>query len=58
MTPINWVDAMNRKLKVPKAYLKKHVQQDIQSEKVYGRGAFDDNLKNHNRLNEWSFVQK
>ncbi len=49
---------MKRKLPVPKPYCKKIVPQEIPLEKVYGRGAFDDNMKNHNRLNEWSFVVK
>jgi hypothetical protein len=47
---------MQRKLPVPKAYVKKIVPQDIPLEKVYGRGAFDDSMKNQNRLNEWSYV--
>jgi hypothetical protein len=49
---------MQRKMKLPKPYLKKVMKQDIQLEKVFGKGAFDEALKNHNRLNEWSFVQK
>lgn len=47
---------MQRKLKVPKPYIKSVVPQEIPLEKVYGRGAFDEAMKNHNRLNEWSFV--
>ena len=39
---INWEDAMNRKLKVPKPYIKKLVPQEIQLEKVYGKYAFDE----------------
>ncbi len=45
LATINWEDAMARKLKVPKPYLKKIVPQEIALEKVYGRGAFDDNMK-------------
>jgi hypothetical protein len=55
---INWQDAINKKLKVPKPYVKKTVAQEIPLDKIFGKGAFDDNLKNHNRLNEWSFVLK
>lgn len=56
--PINWQDAIQRKLKVPKPYLKKVMKQEFPNEKVYGRGAFDEALKNQNRLNDWSFVQR
>ena len=55
---INWQDALLRKLKVPKPYIKKILKQEFPNEKVYGRGAFDEALKNQNRLNDWSFVQK
>ena len=41
---------------MPKPYVKKVIAQEIPLEKVYGRGAFDDAMKDHNRLNEWSFV--
>lgn len=57
-TTLNWQDAMQRKNKVPKPYTKKVVKTEILLEKVYGKGAFDETLKNHNRLNEWSFIQK
>lgn len=57
-TVINWDEAMQRKLKVPKPYLKKLMKQEFPNEKVYGRGAFDESLKNQNRLNDWSFVKK
>mgnify|MGYP001806455994 CR=1 FL=1 len=53
---LNWQDAIQRKLKVPKPYVKKVIKQEYSSEKGYGKGAFDDTLKNHNRLNEWSFI--
>lgn len=56
--PLNWSEAMKRTLKVPKPYIKKLAKAEIQLEKVFGKGAFDENLKNHNRLNEWSFIQK
>lgn len=56
MTPINWEEAMLRKLKVPKPYLKKTIAQEIPLDKVYGRGAFEESMKNHNRLNDWSFI--
>ena len=58
LTPINWEEAMQKKLKVPKPYLKRCVKQDIPLEKIYGKGAFDESLKNQNRINEWSFVNK
>lgn len=56
MTAINWEEAMQRKLKVPKPYLKKVIPQEIPLDKVYGRGAFEESMKNHNRLNDWSFI--
>lgn len=34
------------------------MKQDFPNEKVYGRGAFDESLRNQNRLNDWSFIQK
>ncbi len=43
---------------MPKPYPKKIVKSEIALEKVFGKGAFDETLKNHNRLNEWSFIQK
>ncbi len=43
---------------MPKPYPKQISQQDIELERVYGRGAFDDSLKHLNRLNEWSFVER
>ena len=58
LSTINWDDAMARKLKVPKPYLKKMIPQEIPLEKVYGRGAFDDYMKNSNKLNDWSYVVK
>ena len=55
---LNWKNVIERKCHVPKPYPKQIVQQDIELEKVYGRGAFDESLKHLNRLNEWSFVEK
>jgi len=55
---INWDDAINMKLPVPPPYMKKIVLQEIPDDKVYGRGAFDEALKDVNRLNEWSFIRK
>ena len=55
---VNWADILARKGVVPKPYPKQIVQQDIELEKVYGRGAFDESLKHLNRLNEWSFVER
>jgi len=48
----------DRQLKPPKPYIKKIVKQDIPKEKVFGRDAFDEERKNHNRVKEWSFIQK
>jgi hypothetical protein len=53
---INWVMAENRQLPVPAPYMKKHTPQEIPLEKVYGRGAFNEELKDYNRLHEWSFI--
>jgi len=38
--------------------MKKIQEIEISLEKVYGRGAFDEEFKEHNRLREWSFVKK
>ena len=48
---------MNKKLPVPPGDCKKIFIQDIPDDKVYGRGAYDESLKNVNRIQEWSFVQ-
>mmetsp|Transcript_48122 Transcript_48122/g.35318 ORF Transcript_48122/g.35318 Transcript_48122/m.35318 type:complete len:147 (-) Transcript_48122:68-508(-) len=58
LASINWTDAINRKLKVPKIQIKKVEPKEIDLEKVYGRGAFDESLREHNRLKEWSFIHK
>ena len=55
---IDWDMAERRELPVPEPYLKKFTPQEVPFEKVYGRGADNDSLKDYNRLNEWSFVQK
>lgn len=47
---INWDDVANRKLPVPPPYMKTLQNSDIPLEKVYGRGAFEPSLKEHNRL--------
>ena len=54
---LNWSDALQRKLAVPKPYTKKVIKQDLALEKLFGRGAFDESMKGQNRLNDWSFVQ-
>ena len=46
LASINWEDALARKLRVPKPYMKKLVPQEIPLDKVYGRGAFDDTMRN------------
>lgn len=55
---INWDDVRAKKLPVPPPTIKRLMIQDIPSEKVYGRGAFDENLKHLNRVNEWSYIRK
>ena len=47
---LDWEIAEDRKLPVPPPAMKKITEQEIPLEKVYGRGAFDDGLKDHNRL--------
>jgi hypothetical protein len=53
---IDWNIAAAKKLDVPLPYLKRLNDVDIPLEKVYGRGAFEPSLKEHNRLQAWSFV--
>jgi hypothetical protein len=55
---INWSDAINKKFNVPKPHPKKIVRQEVPLDKLYGKGAFDESLKNHNKVNEWSFIQQ
>lgn len=47
---LDWTAAIKMKLIVPPPYAKKIVEIEIPLEKVYGRGAFDESLKDHNRL--------
>ena len=55
---INWEDVRNKKLPVPPPYTKKIILQEIPMDKVYGRGAFDESMKDLNRVNEWSYIRK
>lgn len=57
MSSLNWKDAENRKLEVPKPYIKKIIKQDIDLEKIYGKGAGDQTLKNKNKVREWTFIE-
>ena len=43
---------------VPKPYMKELSQIDQPVDRVYGRGAWDESLKDCNRIKQWSFVQK
>ena len=47
---LDWTAAIKMKLEVPPPYAKKIVEIEVHLEKVYGRGAFDESLKDHNRL--------
>ena len=53
---IDWNIVADRGLNVPLPYQKKLNEQEVPLEKVYGRGAFEPSLKEHNRLQKWSFV--
>ncbi len=53
---INWDDVLARKVKPPRMPLKKITRMDIPLEKVYGKGAFDEDAKKKHRLNDWSFI--
>jgi serine/threonine protein kinase len=55
---LDWRAAENRELVVPLPHFKKLNEVEIPLEKVYGRGAFEPQLKDHNRLHQWSFVRK
>jgi serine/threonine protein kinase len=55
---IDWQQAESRQLPVPAPYMKKLANLEVPREKVYGKGAFDEGLKDYNRLRQWSFVQK
>ena len=47
---INWQDVEELKLPVPLPYMKRLNEAEVPLEKVYGRGAFEPSLKEHNRL--------
>jgi len=47
---LDWEAAFNKKLAVPPGDCKKIFIQDIPDDKVYGRGAYDESLKNVNRV--------
>jgi len=53
----DWKVCESRGLNVPLPYSKKLNETEVPLEKVYGRGAFEPSLKEHNRLNQWSFVR-
>jgi hypothetical protein len=57
---INWNDLMQKKISppLPKPNIKKILKQEIGLDKIYGRGAFDEALKDQNRVKEWSFIHK
>ena len=55
-TGFSWDDVANKRTHPPLPYTKRILVQEIPDEKVYGRGAFDENLKNLNRVNEWSYI--
>ena len=55
---VNWDEAAEKKLKVPAIPLKKVVKENIPIDKVYGKGAFDENLKDINRINQWTFIKQ
>lgn len=47
---MNWDDVYNKKLNVPKPYLKKVVKGEVSPEKVFGKDAFDVNIKDINKV--------
>jgi len=47
---IDWNIVGDKKLPVPLPYMKRLNEQEVPLEKVYGRGAFEPSLKEHNRL--------
>ena len=47
---IDWNIVAEKKLDVPLPYMKKLSDGEVPLEKVYGRGAFEPSLKEHNRL--------
>ena len=54
----SWEDVAMKRTHPPAPYIKRILAQEIPDDKVYGRGAFDEKLKNLNRVNEWSYIQK
>ena len=54
----SWEEVVFKRTHPPQPYIKRILVQEIADDKVYGRGAFDENLKNLNRVNEWSYIQK
>lgn len=38
--------------------MKKFNPIEVDAETVYGRGAMDESLKDLNRINNWSFIEK
>ena len=54
----DWEATENKQLPVPLPYMKALSKAEIPLEKVYGRGAWDEGLKDCNRLRQWSFVRK
>lgn len=54
----SWEEVAAKRTHPPLPYTKRILVQEIPDDKVYGRGAFDENLKNLNRVNEWSYIQK
>ena len=57
-TSINWEQTIAGQLPVPTPNIKKIVPIEVPFEKVYGKGAIDEALKDYNRLDQWSFVNK
>ena len=53
---IDWKEAQQKKLPVPMPEMKELVDADVTLEKIYGRGAWDEKLKDVNRIKEWSFI--
>ena len=53
---MDWDLAESKGLPVPLPFMKELSKADISVEKVFGRSAWDENLKDINRLKQWSFV--
>ena len=52
----SWEDVASKRTHPPAPYIKRILATEIPDDKVYGRGAFDEKLKNLNRVNEWSYI--